>query len=349
MNSTLSTAAHPLPLPIALLLFTVSLLTTVRASAWFTRRLEDICRLLNLPPRLLSLLGALGANIPNYVASIVAIAGGQMGTGLGIIIGSNIYNIAIILSIATFATSKNGGIVLTAREAQDARTIARYTLAIMFTTLLAVWMLPGTPFVAGLHVLFMTKLLLIAASLLTLAIFSALAFHAIHHVHPTHNSVITPSPGIISSVSIIRWIVEALLALGIALGGVIVMVQSGQAFTIELHIPQVLAGLLVLAVATSLPNTVTAYILATTNQTSACVEEIFSSNSINAALGLALPLLLWQDMMRNQLLLFLDTPLMVILTLVALVCVLRRRVSQVIGIFLVLIYATWVVVHVFVQ
>lgn len=332
---------------VVLFLFAVSLLITMRASAWFTRRLEDICKLLNLPPRLLSLLGALGANIPNYVASIVAIAGGQIGIGLGIIIGSNIYNIAIILSIASFATSKNGGIVLTAREAQDARTIAGYALAIMFTTLLAVWMFPGTPFVVGLHILSLTKLLLIVASLLTLAIFSTLVFHTIHHVHPTHHSVVTTSSGIIPSVSIIRWIVEALLALGIALGGVIVMVQSGQAFTIELHMPQVLAGLLVLAVATSLPNTVTAYILATTNQTSACVEEIFSSNSINAALGIALPLLFWQDMIRDQLLLFLDTPLMVLLTLGALVCVLRRHVSQAAGILLLIIYATWIIVHVF--
>ena len=35
----------------------------------------------------------------------------------------------------------------------------------------------------------------------------------------------------------------------------------------------------------------------------ACVEEIFSSNSINAALGIALPLLLWRALLQDHLLL----------------------------------------------
>ena len=40
------------------------------------------------------------------------------------------------------------------------------------------------------------------------------------------------------------------------------MVQSGQTLTNLLHMPPVLAGLLVLAVATSLPNLVVAFLLA---------------------------------------------------------------------------------------
>ena len=126
------------------------------------------------------------------------------------------------------------------------------------------------------------------------------------------------------------------------------MVQSGQTFTSELHIPSVLAGLLVLAVATSLPNTVVAFSLARDGQASACVEEIFTSNSINAALGIAVPLLFWHDVVHDRLLLLLDMPLMVLLTLGALVCILRRRVSHAVALFLLLSYVVWVVVHVFV-
>ena len=145
-----------------------------------------------------------------------------------------------------------------------------------------------------------------------------------------------------------RWIGEGVLALVIALGGVVVMVQSGQALTTALHMPDVLAGLLVLAVATSLPNTVVAFGLARTDREVACVEEIFSSNSINAALGIALPLLFWRDMLHDHILLFLDGPLMVALTLVALLCVLRRRVSRITAVLLFLVYVGWVVAHVFV-
>jgi cation:H+ antiporter len=143
----------------------------------------------------------------------------------------------------------------------------------------------------------------------------------------------------------VRWISEALLALLIALGGVVVMVQSGQNLALALHMPPVLAGLLVLAVATSLPNTVVAVSLVRTDRATASVEEIFSSNSINAALGIALPLLIWHSMLSDRLLLILDAPLMVVLTLAALLVVLTGRVHRSVGVLLLLVYALWVVVH----
>jgi cation:H+ antiporter len=340
-----------LSLPIVLLLFVASLLITMSASAWFTRRLEAVCDALNLSSSLLSLLGALGANIPNYVASIVAIAGGQLDVGLGIIIGSNIYNFAIILSLATFVTPRRHGIIFNFKEAQDVRVVGGYALAIMLMTLLVIWMLPGAPLVEWLHVPLVALGLLFFVVLVTLGLFGGLALHALRRDHlerdgryeadAVHSDMTTRE-------HVARWIGEGLLALAIALGGVVVMVQSGQALTADLHMPEVLAGLLVLAVATSLPNTVVAYGLARTDREVACVEEIFSSNGINAALGIALPLLFWRDVLHDRVLLLLDGPLMVGLTLGALLCVLRRRVSRTIGVVLLLVYAVWVMVHVFV-
>ena len=127
------------------------------------------------------------------------------------------------------------------------------------------------------------------------------------------------------------------------------MVQSGQTLTNLLHMPPVLAGLLVLAVATSLPNLVVAFLLARANQESACVEEVFSSNSINATLGIALPLLFWHATLSNSLLLLLDTPLMVALTLAALLCIRWQRISRFTGMLLLLTYGIWVMVHVVVN
>src|SRR6266566_4976692 len=160
-----------LSLPIVSLLFVASLLITMSAAAWFTRRLEAVCDALNLSPSLLSLLGALGANIPNYVASIVAIAGGHLDVGLGIIIGSNIYNVAIILSIATFATPKRHGILLTFQEAQDVRLVAAFSLSVMVSTLLTIWLLPGSPLVDRLSMPLLAMALLFIIALLTLGLF----------------------------------------------------------------------------------------------------------------------------------------------------------------------------------
>jgi len=143
----------------------------------------------------------------------------------------------------------------------------------------------------------------------------------------------------------IRSIGEVVFALVLALGGVIVMVQTGQALAVDIRLPPTILGLVVLAVATSLPNTVVAITLARTDRASACVEEVLSSNSINAALGIALPLLLWQNIHPDPKLLFPDALLMVALTLIALICALRQRVSRLTGFLLVLVYVSWVVVH----
>jgi cation:H+ antiporter len=343
------------PLPIVMLLFAASLVLTMGSSAWFTRRLEAVCDALNLSPSLLSLSGALGANIPNYVASIVAIAGGHLDVGLGIIIGSNIYNVAIILSIATFATPKRHGILLTFKEAQDVRVVAAFSLSVMVSTLLTIWLLPGSPLVDKLSMPFLAMGFLFIAVLLTLGLFGALAFHALQREHPKKNgldSIGDDKPGDFSQETakpVARWIGEGLLALAIALGGVVVMVQSGQELTTDLRMPEVLAGLLVLAVATSLPNTVVAFGLARTDREVACLEEIFSSNSINAALGIALPLLFWRDVLHDHILLFLDGPLMVALALGAMLCVSRRRISRITAVLLLLVYIGWVVAHVFVS
>ena len=308
------------------------------------------------PPSLLSLLGALGANIPNYTASIVAIAGREMEVGLGIIIGSNIYNMAIILGIVTFAVPQRHGIVLKVRMAHDVRTVALYTLTGMLTTLCGVWLLPGTPLASRFRAPLLFTILLTIAIVTMVALFGGLIIHALRRTHHDHDEsltvpmirrmaqqkwVSTVPPG-----QLLIWIGEALLALVIALGAVVVMVQAGQSLTLDLHMPQILAGLLVLAVATSLPNTIVAFMLARTDREASCVEEIFSSNSINATLGIAIPLLFWHNILHDQLLLWLDAPLMVVLTLVALLCVLRRRVDRVVGTLLLLSYVAWVIVHI---
>ena len=135
------------PFLLVLALFLVSLLIVLSAAAWFTRRLEALCDRLDLSAGMLSILSALGANIPNYVASIVAIANGQQDVGLGIIIGSNIYNLAIILGISALAAPGSHGIHLRLKEKHDVLIIAYYAFAITLTTLVAIWLLPRTPIV----------------------------------------------------------------------------------------------------------------------------------------------------------------------------------------------------------
>ncbi len=355
-EATPSMAGSFFSLSLLVLVFVTSLLMAIGASAWFTRRLETLSDLFDLSPGLVSLLGALGANIPNYVASFVAAASGQFVVGLGIILGSNIYNMAIILGISTFASKAQQGIALTRKAAQDVRVVATYTLTIMLTTLLAVGLLSWRAGDAALPLSIPVTVVLLATNLLSLGLFCMLAFHSLQRMPHGHPAMETPTALIDEADSLpsgkrrmaaARSLGEAVLALVLALGGVIVMVQSGQAFAVDVHLSQAILGLVVLAVATSLPNTVVAFTLARTDRASACVEEVLSSNSINATLGIALPLLPWQHIHPDPVLFFPDALLMVVLTLTALICALRQRVSRLTGFLLVLVYVSWVVVHAF--
>ena len=145
----------------------------------------------------------------------------------------------------------------------------------------------------------------------------------------------------------LRVLGEITLALTIALAGVIVMVQTGEAVASIIHMPAAILSLIVLAIATSLPNTMVAFTLARMDRASASVKKLFSRNRVNVALGIAFPLLLWSSIQSDSLLVILDTPLMLVLTGVALLCVLKRRVSRLVGALLLLVYVGWIVLHIF--
>jgi len=338
--------------------FILSLAVALGASVWFTRSLEVLSDHFHFSPGLLSLLGALGANIPNYIASLTAAIDGQAGLGIGIIIGSNIYNVAIILGVSTFAAPAARGIVLAQKEARDARLVGVIALAMMLTTALAVaalaWrdslpvsspaLLPGT-------------LALSMLNLLTLGCFGALSFHALQRKPdlsiPTNGEAEASSAGFDKTAYTRRRMLsvtgEVIGALGIALGAVVAVVQTGEAVATDIHLPAAVLSLIILAVATSLPNTVVAFTLAHAGRASASVEEVLSSNSVNVALGVALPLLFWSGARDIRSLVFLDSPLMVVLTLIAWLCVRRQRISHLIGWLLMLTYIGWVAVHLFLR
>jgi len=316
------------------------------ASAWFTRRLEALCEIFSLSIGLLSLLSAIGANIPNYAASIVAIIGGHADEGIGIIVGSSIYNIAIILGLCTLASREPAGITLNVQESHDVRDIGWYSLIITLSILAVIALLPSTFVTSEGH---QANPLVPIASGIALAVFSALIVHVLRRSHPAPASPLSTHshahPSKSPSVRAFRLSCEIILALALALVGVFVMVQSGQTLSTDLHLSQVFTGLVVLAVATSLPNTVVAVSLARTDEAAASIEEIFSSNSINSALGIAFPLLLWQGILHDHSILFLDMPLTILLTAGMLTGVFRRRMSRAFGVALLLIYAIWVMVH----
>ena len=124
------------------------------------------------------------------------------------------------------------------------------------------------------------------------------------------------------------------------------MVQAGQVAGADVHLPTPILSLVVLAVATSLPNTVVAYQLARNARAEASVEEILSSNGINLVLGCALPVLVWGGQFADASLLRVDLPMLGILGLAVVALLHARGIRRPVGIGLLSLYAVWVLWHV---
>src|SRR5258708_4321121 len=170
-------------LPGASGIFLVSLMIVIAASTQFTRKLEELCETFNLSIGLLSLLSAIGANIPNYVSSALAILAGHVDVGIGIIVGSNIYNFAIIVGLCTFFSPERRGLLLDMRERQDVRAIAGYAFIITLLSILVIFWLPGEPLLMAIHAKYLTRLLLLLTAGGVLIVFGALLVHLLKRSH----------------------------------------------------------------------------------------------------------------------------------------------------------------------
>lgn len=335
------------------LVFAGALGVTLIAAAQYTRLLERLTAYEHFSLELLGFLGALGANIPNYVASLAAFFGGYGLLGIGIIVGSNIYNVAVILALAALATPGRRGIVLGKLAAREVRHLA-WLVAFMGSALLLLVVL-GTSLVPG------YQAVQVLLNLLIIGLFGMMVRDALRRDSPSETEKAGENPhqcegedqqtAVASAMDDqqpslpLRTILLAMLALGITLFGVVVMVQAAEMSANQFQLSSVILSLVVLAVATSLPNTVVAYQLARTEGGSTSVEEILSSNAINLTLGVAIPLLLWPMRVLGGFLTELDLPLLAVLGLVVVAFVYTRRIPRWASLGLFIVYAAWIALH----
>ena len=255
---------------LAAVVFVVSLVATLYAAAVFAERLDHLGERLGLPEGLLGLLTALGADAPELSTAIVALATGANAVGFGVVVGSNVFNIAAMIGLSAIVC---GGV----RIERDA--LALEGGVALGVTLVAVLFAFG--------VLSAWATVVLEAAILVP--YAAVAFRREleERTHPPHVDVralllIPPMLAVIVLGSI--GMVHAALRLGDAAG-----------------MPRVLVGVLVLAVVTSLPNAYTGVRLGRARRGSALVSETMNSNTINLVGGLAIPALFVTASVRSGL------------------------------------------------
>lgn len=91
---------------VAILLFCGGLLLSLMSSVVLSERLDQVGHRLRLPPGLIGLVAALGADSPEIASAAAAIIGGQHDLGRGVIFGSNIFNVAMLLGLSAVVAGR---------------------------------------------------------------------------------------------------------------------------------------------------------------------------------------------------------------------------------------------------
>src|SRR5437660_11393161 len=89
-----------MPVALAAPLFLASLAVTLAAARLFARRLDIVGTRFGLSETVIGLLTALAADGPELAAAVIALAKGERAVSAGVVVGSNIFNIAAMIGLS---------------------------------------------------------------------------------------------------------------------------------------------------------------------------------------------------------------------------------------------------------
>src|SRR5215831_19773249 len=90
--------------PLVILLFLASLAATLAAAAFFADKLDHVGPRLGLPEAIVGLLTAVAADAPELSSAVIALARGEKDVSLGVVLGSNAFNLAAMIGASAALT-----------------------------------------------------------------------------------------------------------------------------------------------------------------------------------------------------------------------------------------------------
>src|SRR6266851_6984806 len=267
-----------------MLLFTAGVAVSLAASWLLVSRLERLGERAGFSEAWLGLVAALAADAPEITSAVTALARGQASVGAGVVIGSNVFNLAALLGLA----------------AMVAGLVAFHRRVVLLAGLPAVW-------VAAACLLVVAGVLAPGAGLALTAVV-LVPFGAVLGMRRARMERLRRPSGWV------RWLVAAVheeaaeLAEAIsprrgtwrdglvAVAALVVVVAASTTMEVaatavgrRYAVADIVTGGLVLAVVTSLPNAVSAVYLARRGRGAAVLSTALNSNAINVVAGLLIP------------------------------------------------------------
>jgi len=268
----------------AIPVFCVSVGASLLASLVFARALDEVSERLGASEGLHGILTALGADAPEISTAITALATAHASAGVGVVIGSNVFNLAALLGLSAVVAGEvrmhrhgllfNGGVAMLVTALAAALVLGAIGAALATALLVLVL----GPYVLLLSVRPARVERLVPVAPLRRFLVAAVTEEAEDMRTDEHapKATLRDALALVPSLAVI-----VLSSVG--------MVETATDLGRRWGVTDIVVGTLVLASLTSLPNLLTAVRLALHGRGSAVVSEAFNSNSLNVVAGIAVP------------------------------------------------------------
>lgn len=255
------------------------------ATSWvLVSRLERVGERLRLSEALLGMVAAVAADAPEITASITALAHHQATIGAGVVLGSNVFNLAALLGLGAVVA---GRISLHRKVVVLGGTVA---MLVAVTSLFSV----GGQLSAG------AGLAVVLAILVPYIVLLGAHRSLLGRLGLATRRTAWLSAAIVEEESELEEAIhprrgtqrDALMAgaaLVVVVAASIAMERGASSLGAHFAVPEIVVGGLVLAAVTSLPNAVSAIYLARRSRGAATLSTALNSNSLNVTAGLLIP------------------------------------------------------------
>lgn len=314
----------------------ISLLIVIKAADLFVDNLVEVGEVVGISQIILGVTAsAIGTSLPEFGSAMIATLSGSPDIGVGVVIGSNIWNIAGILGIsATFA-----GVIKTSPKG-----LSRDGAVTLATALILIFFM----FFGDIGKIAAIVFIVVYAIYLRSLIKAQKEETAENNEKQIENGSEINEGSFLSKLKTINpktviWIVVGLAGLIV---GCRLLVYSGVELGRALGIPEMIMGLFTLAIGTSIPELVVTFSSAMKGLHDLSIGTVLGSNTFNIMIGIGLPALIMNVPVEPLSLTF-DAPVMIFVTILVLLMIKRgMKLTRVDGIILMAVYITYAVIRI---
>ncbi|RDY23543.1 sodium:calcium antiporter [Romboutsia maritimum] len=327
------------------ILLIIGFILLVKGADYFVDGASTIAKVLKIPPLIIGLtIVAFGTSAPEAAVSFTASLKGQNGMAMGNVIGSNIFNLLMVVGMSGFIKTLSVDKSILSKE-----------LPFLLLTSLLIFVLTGDIFFQENAVNMLTR----ADGIVLLMFFAIFMYSLLNSALNSRNkssleessisadvshmdcSSDTLSEGLLKQPSLTK---PAIISLGgmiaIIIGGKMV-VDCASAIASTFGVSDQLIGLTIVSIGTSLPEFVTSIIAATKGESDIALGNVIGSNMFNILFILGISAIISPLTINSKL--FIDTIIMIISTALVYIFGYRKRdVNKLESCILILLYIAYI-------